>query len=57
MVEGRFLCHPLARNEDILTGRRANATIMLIMGWPAAYELTGERAFIEAFFNAAPACH
>jgi uncharacterized protein len=51
MVGGRFLRDPLARNEDILQHRHANAASMLIMGWPAAYELTGERAYIDAFFN------
>ena len=51
MVTGRFLRDPLARNEDVLQYRHANAASMLIMGWPAAYELTGDRAYIHAFFN------
>ena len=51
MVGGRFLRDPLARNEDILQHRHANAASMLIMGWPAAYELTGDRAYIDAFYN------
>ena len=51
LVGGEFLRDPLARNEDVLQYRHANAGIMLIMGWPAAYELSGDRAYAEAFLN------
>jgi hypothetical protein len=51
MVEGPSLLYPLARNIDILQGRHANAALMLIMGWPAAYELTNRPVYLSAFSN------
>ncbi len=45
------IIEPLARGEDILTGRHCNTTIPVLQGTARAYELTGERSYRDAVEN------
>ena len=50
----RSVIDPLARGEDILTGRHANTTIPILHGAARAYELTGAPAYrraVESFWD------